>query len=243
MRLPVVPWLVGLDLGQATDPTALVILQRHEVLFGSICEYHYAARYIERFPLGIKYPAIVAQVEAQLKALPVPWGWTQSIAALERGWTVGDNTQVSIARLPHYHLLIDATGVGRAVVDMFQEKVSWPIRVVITGGDAITVPERDTWHVPKKHLISPLQVVMQTRRLKLPAQLPESKILVQEAENFRLKKTAAGNDQYEAWREGQHDDILLACAMAVWYGERSKPAPLSTVGQAVADGVLTDRSR
>ncbi len=35
-----------------------------------------------------------------------------------------------------------------------------------------------------------------------------------------MKITLAGNDTYEAWREGDHDDLVLAAAMAAWYGEK-----------------------
>jgi len=31
---------------------------------------------------------------------------------------------------------------------------------------------------------------------------------------------ATGHDSYEAWREGDHDDLVLAVAMACWTGER-----------------------
>ena len=30
----------------------------------------------------------------------------------------------------------------------------------------------------------------------------------------------AAHDIYGAWREGQHDDLVLATALAVWFGER-----------------------
>ncbi len=39
-------------------------------------------------------------------------------------------------------------------------------------------------------------------------ELPEAALLVQELLNFQVKITAAGNDTYRAWREGQHDDLV-----------------------------------
>ncbi len=45
-------------------------------------------------------------------------------------------------------------------------------------------------------------------------------MLVEELQNFKLKITTAGNDTYEAWRESDHDDLVLAAAMAAWYGEK-----------------------
>jgi hypothetical protein len=38
-------------------------------------------------------------------------------------------------------------------------------------------------------------------------------------QNFKAKITASANETFEAWREGQHDDLVLAVALAVWGGE------------------------
>ena len=35
-------------------------------------------------------------------------------------------------------------------------------------------------------------------------------------EAFRVKITEAANETFGAWREGQHDDLLLAVALAAW---------------------------
>jgi len=46
-------------------------------------------------------------------------------------------------------------------------------------------------------------------------------MLVQEFLNFLVKiDPLTGHDSYGAWREGQHDDLVLATAVACWYGER-----------------------
>jgi hypothetical protein len=37
------------------------------------------------------------------------------------------------------------------------------------------------------------------------------------------------HDSYGAWREGAHDDLVLAVAVAAWYGEHySPPLPRPT---------------
>ena len=38
--------------------------------------------------------------------------------------------------------------------------------------------------------------------------------------NFRYKITQASNLTYEAWREGAHDDLVLALSLAVWEAEK-----------------------
>jgi hypothetical protein len=44
-----------------------------------------------------------------------------------------------------------------------------------------------------------------------------------ELKNFRAKVSATGHDSYGAgddWRHGNHDDLVLAVALSVWWGER-----------------------
>jgi hypothetical protein len=51
--------------------------------------------------------------------------------------------------------------------------------------------EDRSWHVPKKELVSCLQVLLQGHRLKIAETLPEAKTLVRELETFQVKITAA----------------------------------------------------
>jgi hypothetical protein len=52
--------------------------------------------------------------------------------------------------------------------------------------------------------------------------------LVGELDNFKAKiNPATGHDSYGAgadWREGNHDDLVLSIALAVWYGQEINPA-------------------
>jgi hypothetical protein len=90
----------------------------------------------------------------------------------------------------------------------------------------------DTWHVPKKELVSTLQVLMQAGRLTI-ANLPERETLVQELLAFRVKVTVSANETFEAWRERDHDDLVLAVALAAWAGEKFGP---EEVGRPFAFG-------
>jgi hypothetical protein len=53
--------------------------------------------------------------------------------------------------------------------------------------------------------------------------LPEAVTLVRELTNFQTKVVLATDDPYVAWREGAHDDLVLAVAIAAWEGERYRP--------------------
>jgi len=197
-------YFTGLDLGQQQDPTALVIVEQKS---GSAANSspEYAVRHLRRWPLGTPYPTIVEVLQT----------------LFTRGPTLLNST-----------LVIDATGVGLAVVDMVTA-ANLPIVVkplTITSGQN---PGDGT--VPKKDLVGAVQAVLQTRRLRIAKGLQLAEALTKELEMFRVTVTAARNETFASWRERDHDDLVLALALAVWYGERhpgsaadcySKPVPV-----------------
>src|SRR3954454_11630051 len=82
-----------------------------------------------------------------------------------------------------------------------------------------------TVRVPKRDLVSVLQVLFHSKRLKIAAGVNERDTLLRELANFSAKITQHANDTYEAWREGQHDDLVLALALASWSLERGVGSP------------------
>jgi hypothetical protein len=65
-----------------------------------------------------------------------------------------------------------------------------------------------------------LQVVMQTGRLKIPSKLKLAQLFQAELLNFRVKiDPQTAHDSYSAWREQEHDDLVLSVALACWCGE------------------------
>ena len=197
-------YLVGLDLGQAQDYTAVAVVQLVEVLTGEKSSYdgtpvyviHHRVRHLERFRLGTPYPAVVDRVQAMMR---------QEFLATDS------------------ELVVDATGVGTAVVDMLRERGLGPTAITITGGDKVS-DDGDNYRVPKRDLVSVMQVLLQSERLKVAEGLPDAGLLVQELLNFRVKiDPLTAHDSYGAWREGQHDDLVLATAVACWYGEQGSP--------------------
>jgi hypothetical protein len=120
-------------------------------------------------------------------------------------------------------LAIDATGVGPAVTDIFAKRGRSFKAVKIHGGDAETC-DKGVYRVPKRNLVSALQAALQTGTLKIASSLPLVEVLRQELLNFRVKvNIATGHDCYEYWREGDHDDLVLAAAMAVWSARAPGP--------------------
>ncbi len=196
-------YIMGCDLGQAQDYTAIAIVERVRVgqapppvpegsWASDTRPVQYHLRHLERPALGTKYPAIVARVKTLLATPPLTL---------------------------HTPLVIDRTGVGRPVTEMFEGEGVRPYAITITGGDEVIREGRHT-KVPKRELVSTLVAVFQTGRLKIAAGLAEGPALANEMTNFKVKvNLATGHDSYEAWRESVHDDLVLAVAMAVWHGE------------------------
>ena len=199
-----IDYFIGLDLGQARDHTAIAVLERTEislgqspVTFSPIIEKRRSFRHLERLPLGLDYPSIVEHVRELVQRPELAQSTTT--------------------------LVVDATGVGRPVVDLLR-RAGLPCRlmpVTITGGDKETC-ESGMWHVPKRDLIAGMVVLFQRGGVEICGHLPESETLAAELGNMRIKVSLSGQDTYGAWREGEHDDLVLAAALACWRGARAE---------------------
>jgi hypothetical protein len=199
-------FIVGVDLGKTQDYTAISIVERQEVPVPTPkphTERHYHLRYLHRPPLGTPYPAIVDQVIGLLDAPP-----------LDRGVA----------------LVVDKTGVGGAVVDMFTAAGVKPRAITITSGNEANTEDPYNLKVPKKELASTLVALYQGRRLKTAKDLPLAQTLLTELVNFKVKiHLNTGHDSYEAWRENIHDDLVLSVALACWHGESAPQLPFGWI--------------
>ena len=179
-------YVVGVDLGQTADYTAITILEEKE-------RGRYDVRYLERLR-NTPYPSIVKRLDHLVRRLP------------ERP-----------------SMAVDATGVGRPVIDMIRD-ASIPATlypITLTGGDAVVKKGMER-HVPKRDVASTIAVLLQTGRLKVARGLKESDTLLRELLNFRVKVSLSGHDTYEAWRESEHDDLVLAVGLAAWLFEKGR---------------------
>jgi hypothetical protein len=210
-------FIIGLDLGQAQDYTATSIIEM--VKEGGTWDYHVGQ--LERVR-GMPYPDVVTRIESIATGL-----WELS----------GDYPQ---ARQPPA-LVIDATGVGKPVFDMFEHVrvlKGWvkPVGILIHGGDRVTNEGR-IYRTPKRDLVAVLQVLLQNDRLKI-AKVDLRDTLKQEMLNLRQKiDPETAHDSYSAWRERDHDDLVLAVALACWYGEiklrKQHQSPLQSANRLV----------
>lgn len=118
-------------------------------------------------------------------------------------------------------IIVDKTGVGRPIVDELRARDLPLTPIVITGGkNAHCDPMTGDWTVPKIELISAVSLAMASGQLKFARSLALTPALLNELKVFRAK---SGGKQMEAARESDHDDLVLATAITVWWFRRQRP--------------------
>ena len=70
--------------------------------------------------------------------------------------------------------------------------------------------------------MSTVQKVLSSGLLSVNRTLAEAETLRAELRDFRVRTTKSAQETYEA-REGQHDDLVLALAVALFVGEQYVP--------------------
>jgi len=209
-------FFIGVELGQVSEVTAIAVVQsqtlkilRTEEVYrdrwvdmhpvyqardGTETREHppvnFALRHLDRIPAGVSYPEIVKQV-------------------------------VSLhSRLEKPAVILDATGVGKAAVELFSHSNFDLSILTLMAGDQM-VQDGRSYRVPKRDVICATQVLMQTERLKLARKLPYAPLLARELLNFRFKVTSKGPEDALDWREGPDDDLVFALAIAAWQAKRN----------------------
>ena len=155
----------------------------------------YVVRHLQRFDLGTSYPHIVERV----------------CAMLQRPELLGRSVT----------MLLDVTGVGRGILDMFRAVHVRPKAVTIHGGQSTSVHGSE-YHVSKRDLVYSLTSLSQARpvRLSLGHRLPFAAEVRAEMATFTAKiNPETAHESFSAWREQAHDDLLLAMSLCTWWGE------------------------
>jgi hypothetical protein len=200
-------YVMGVDLGQSHDPTAIAVVETEQRVrcFYDGVNYEprqrvegteHRVRHLERLALRMPYPQQVAHVAALLRA----------------------------PELRDCDLVLE-TGVGKPVADMFEAGGLRPQRVSITAGMEEVRAGARSWRVAKILLVSRLQAALHAGELKLSPGLAELRALREELASFRMRHTQAGNAVFGA-REGRHDDLVLALAIALWRAEWRSRGPM-----------------
>jgi len=208
---------VGIDIGQSRDPTALVITEAERVLLtpgqgwrvpksqGIVKSEHirydpgvyetvYTVRDLGRLPLGTSYPKVAEHIQNVVAALAERGIWQPL-------------------------LYVDATGVGMPVVDLLSEGLRRTnarlCACTFTHGDKLTLGSNGhTASVGKAFLVSRLQAMLQSQRLKMPKNT-ESEALARELMDYEIKVDNNANDTYGAFKVGTHDDLVTALGLSI----------------------------
>jgi hypothetical protein len=209
---------IGLDLGQSRDYTALVILEKvwergRADKQGRAVMPHYV-RYAKRYQLGTPYPDIVRDAKENYLENP-------DLLYEEHFPGYGQYRAMP-------QLIIDATGVGAAIRDEFEKGgIRRPtLRPVIITGGLDENYEKGTYRVPKSRLLEKMQVDAQFGLLKIAGGMDLLETLKAELANVKPKmKPESAYLSYEEIREGVHDDLVLAAALAHWGAHRFRFHP------------------
>jgi len=193
-------YFVSLDLGPAGEYTSLAVLERPTGYANVPNKPAYSLRHLRRFPIGTAYPDIVEAVGELIRTPPMPHCW----------------------------FIVDHTGVGRTVLRLFQERLQntttcTAVPVTIIASNVTQLVPANPYAIPKQELVGTLQVLLQTRRLHVAKELPETVELIRELEAYRLKPIKLAGESDEMWREGPRDDLVLAVALAALCGEKRLP--------------------
>ena len=186
-RLQHQAFYMGLDLGQSRDFTAIIVVE--QLALGSDAEdKEYHIRYCERMQLGTSYTEVTKHVKSLLARINEPTT-----------------------------LIVDSTGVGRPVIDALRESGLTPVPITVHGGQNVTIDESG-WHVPKRDLVAAAKVLLAKSQLKIGKTIGFADVLISELQNFHVNiNINTGRDSYEAWREGDHDDLVFAVSLACWW--------------------------
>jgi phage FluMu gp28-like protein len=151
-------------------------------------------RYAERVALGTPYPQVVEHIRRMVNH---------------------ENLRGQCAAV------VDGTGVGAPVVDLLRSgQLGCEVCAVnITGGERPT-QSGNVWNVPKRDLMAGVQVLLEKRGLRIARRLKETGPLIRELTDVRLTAGSGGKLRMGADRAGQHDDLVIALALACWRAKR-----------------------
>lgn len=223
-------FVVSVDLGQQADPSSVAVL---EVSTRQDCvNDQYAERPGELASLvtadwfrtgadgGVMYPWDAVRVDVRhLERLPLKLDYTLQVEHV-----------VALMRRPPLlgaSLVIDATGCGRPVLNMFRRRLR-VTGVTITAGDR-ELRDPDSywdWRVAKSLLVSHMQAALHGGTLRFAKGLPDARALVEELSDFRATIGESGYTAFSA-RSGAHDDLVMAVAVGCWWAHREHGATVT----------------
>lgn len=193
-------WHFGLDLGQRKDHSAIVVVEaqirqsgRQDALnVEPGLERRKVVRYVERIARGTAFQRVVEKL-ASLTQRPCFEG--------------GD-----------VYTCVDGTGLGAPVVESLRNGGlrGELVPVLFTGGEVSRYADGH-YRVPKSELIHGLAMELERGQLGLTQGIEGMEDLLSELRGMR-KSYGRGGVKWTTTR--QHDDLVMALALAVWSSKR-----------------------
>jgi hypothetical protein len=201
--------VLGLALGRPQETTALAIVEGVGTAYSvpvvvRDAEYDllretawpldgppgsYQVRYLERLDAGSSYATIAATVCACVGRLAAPL------------------------------LAVDATLVGHPVIIALQQAGLTPAPMVLTTG-GVARQQGAYWRVPLRDMLALVQLGLQAGRLRIAQALTLAAVLADELVRRPARPTPVASLPDDlAGRDGPHDDLVRAVAIACWLGE------------------------
>jgi hypothetical protein len=184
-------YVMGVDLGTLRDYTAIVVVEKS---VDSLDAVFHAVRFAYRLPQQLPYPTIVNTIgEAFVRLPPMP--------------------QAPL-------LVVDSTGLGRPVTDMFFAAGLDCVPVTLTAAADWSYDDMGGVRLPKSVMVSTLNVALQEQRVGIAAGIPIVATLRQELGGYRARLRSSGRETFEnAASAAAHDDLVIALAIAVFGAE------------------------
>ena len=206
---------IGVDLGKSAETTAIAVAERQNPAGWDDpreCPPEKAiveVKHLHRFSPGTLYQDVAKGISETLKAKELTETKERTVHGTVRDMAI------------RVDLIVDQTAVASPVADMIVQQIGAPYarRVVLSGtlGEAYA---DGLYHIPKQALIGGLEVLLETRRLKVAGSLASARQLADELVNYRGRKTPNAPLTADTWREQPSDDLVFAVALVCWQLQR-----------------------
>ena len=192
-------FLVGVSVGQGLQPSGVAVLERFSPSRPGDSR-SYACRYLRRWlPPATAYPVLVRDLSTMLCDTPL----TGNDLIVEAG-----------------------PGIRAVVAYLRKHRLPARLRPVELRASAEDGFVEGLWRVTKASVIETTRLVLQEDRLvfddlmpsEVMATTPSAQTIYHGLLTYPYNKTPAANDAF-ASREGADDDLVLAVALACWFGE------------------------
>jgi hypothetical protein len=200
-------FIIAASLGVGIQPTAIAVVEQEVLKADRWLEEAggLRLRHLERLPVETTYPKTVDRISTLLETPEIKVG--EKCGGAE--------------------VVLDITGSGRAILEIFKRADILPVVVRIIGAGQREEQVKPTWdwHVPKIELAGVLRVVFEAGRLQMAKDLELVQTLMNELREFKMRPVRIDPGDPETWRDTEFDDLVFAVALAAWRASRYVPTP------------------